>query len=94
MPPVQGGDFRGAQPLRGGDHRSVNGSQWQIAVLGDEFGDALGVCGVQRLDDEFSLSQVTQEPDLGLPAEPGCDQVGDLRDDEGGDDERPGVGLQ
>lgn len=94
MPPVQGGDFRGAQALCGGDHRSVDGSQRQIAVLGDEFGNALGVCGVQRLDDQFPLGEVTQEPDLGLPAEPGCDQVGDLGDDEGGNDERPGVTLQ
>ena len=94
VPPVQGGDLGGAQPLRGGDHRSVNGAERQITVFADELGDAHRIGSVQLLDCEVPVGEVAEEADLGLPAQPRGEQVGDLGDDEGGDDERAGVDLQ
>ena len=43
---------------------------------------------MQRLDREASAGEVAEEADLGLPAKTRLDQIGDLGDDEGGDDER------
>jgi hypothetical protein len=86
--------FGGVEPLRRGDHRGVDGAERQVAVLGDELGDADRVAGVQRLDREAAAGQVPEEADLGFPAETCLDQVGDLGDDEGGNDKRAGMGLQ
>ena len=41
-----------------------------------------------------ALAPRGREASLGLPAQPGFDQVGDLGDDEREDDERPGVDDQ
>lgn len=53
-----------------------------------------GSPGMQRLDREASASEVAEEANLGLPVQPGSDQVGDLGDDEGRDDERFRMGLE
>lgn len=94
VPPVQSGDLGGAQPLRRGDHRRVDGAERQITVFADKLCDAHRIGSVQRLDCEVPVGEVAEEADLGLPAEPRGDQVGDLGDDEGGDDEWAGVDLQ
>jgi hypothetical protein len=44
---VEGRHFGGVEPLRRGDHGSVNGAQGQVAVFGDELRDADGIAGVQ-----------------------------------------------
>jgi hypothetical protein len=46
---------------------------------------------VQWLDREAALGEVAEEANLGLPAETRLDQISDLGDDEGGDDERAGM---
>jgi hypothetical protein len=86
--------FGGVKPFRCRDHRSVDGAEWQVAVFGDELGDADRVAGMQRLDREAATGEVAEEANLGLPAQPGCDQVGDLGDDERGDDEGARMGLE
>jgi len=91
---VEGRDFGGVEPLCRGDHRRVHGAEWQVAVLGDELGDADRVAGVQRLDREGADGEITEEANLRLPAEPGADQVDDLGDDERGEDERTCVGFE
>jgi hypothetical protein len=91
---VEGRDLGGVEPLRRGDHRGVNSAERQVAVFGDKLGDADRVAGVQRLDREAAAGQVPEETDLGFPAETRLDQVGDLGDDEGGNDKRAGMGLQ
>ena len=84
--PIERRHFGGVEPLRG-DHRGVDGTERQVAVFGDELGDADRVAGVQRLDREAAAGQIPQEADLSFPAETRLDQVGDLGDDERRDDE-------
>jgi hypothetical protein len=86
--------FGGVEPLCGGDHRSVDGAERQVAIFGDELGHANRVVGMQRLDREAAAGEIAEEADLGFPAETRLDQVGDLGDNEGGDDERPRMGLE
>lgn len=84
----------GVEPLRGGDHRGVDGAKRQVAIFGDELGYANRVTGVQRLDREAAAGEIAEEADLGFPAETRLDQIGNLGDDEGGDDERARMGLE
>jgi hypothetical protein len=91
---VEGRDLGGIEPLRCGDHRGVDGAEWQVAVFGDELSDTDGITGMQPLDREASAGEVAEEANLGLPAQPGCDQVDDLGDDERGEDERTWVGFE
>jgi hypothetical protein len=46
------------------------------------------------LDRKAAGSEIAEEADLRLPAQPSFDQVGDLGDDEGGNDKRAGMGLE
>jgi hypothetical protein len=86
--------FGDVEPLCCRDHRGVYGAERQIAVLGDELCDANGVTGMQRLDREAAAGEIAEETNLRLPAKPGFDQVGNLGDDERGEDEGPRVGLE
>jgi hypothetical protein len=91
---VEGRHFGGVKPLRCRDHRGVDSAERQVAVLRDELCDADGVAGMERLDCKVASGEVAEEANLGLPAQPGCDQVGDLGDDERGDDEGARMGLE
>lgn len=94
MSPVEGGDLRDPQTLRGADHGCVDGAEWEVAVSADELRDAHPVGRSDRLGDEVAGCQVGEESDLGVAAEAAGDEVRNLGDDEGRDDERSGVGLQ
>jgi hypothetical protein len=91
---IKGGDFNGVKALGRGDHRGIDSAERQVAVLGYELRDADGVAGVQRLDREAAAGEITEKANLGLSAQPGFDQVGDLGDDERGDDEGAWVGFE
>lgn len=91
---IEGRDLGGVETLRGHDHRSVDGAEWQVVVLADEFRDADRITGEERLDREVAAGQIAEEADLGFPADTRADQIGDLRGHEGGDDERTGMRLQ
>jgi hypothetical protein len=49
---------------------------------------------MQWLDAEIPAGKIAEKADLGLPAQARPDQIGDLGDDEGGDDERAWVRFQ
>lgn len=49
---------------------------------------------MQWLDGEAAAGEIAEEADLRLPAQPGSDQVGDLGDDERGEDEGAWVGFE
>ena len=91
---VEGGDRGGTQSFGGGDHRGVGGAEGQVAVAGDEFGDSEPVLGCDGFGDEVAGGEVAEESDLGLGSEAGAEEVGDFGDDQGGDDEGAGVGLE
>jgi len=63
-------------------------------VLRDQLDHAESIGGVDRLQHERHTGEVPEEARLGLPAEPCPEQVGDLGDDECGNDEWAGVRLQ
>lgn len=94
VPSVDGRDVGDAEAFGGGDDRGVYGAERQVAVLGDELDHAERVCRMDRLQHEGAAAEVAEEAGFCLPAQSRLKQVRDLRDDEGGDDERTGVRLQ
>lgn len=87
-------DLGDAVAFSGCDDRGVDCPEGEVVVGGYELGDPQRVRGVDRLDDEVAGGQVAQEAHLGLPTEATGEEVGDLRDDERGNDQRPRVGFQ
>jgi hypothetical protein len=81
VPAVGGGDLCDAQALRRGDDGGVDGAEREVVVTGDELGDPERIGGVDRLERQAARSEIAEETDLGVPAEAGGDQVGDLGDD-------------
>jgi hypothetical protein len=94
MPSVDGCDIRDAEALGSDDDRGVHGTEWEVVVLRDKLDHAERVRGVDGLQGERTAADVAEEAGLCLPAEARRQQVHDFGDDEGGDDERPGVRLQ
>lgn len=92
--PVECGDLGDVEPLGGGHHRCVDGSEGEIPIPAHQLGDPEPVTGHHRLDGELPGGEIAQEPDFGLCSEPTADEVGDLCDDEGRDDEGARVGEQ
>ena len=76
------------------DDAGVDGAEVEVSVAGDEFGDAEPVAGCDGFGEEVAGGEVADEADLGLGAEPGGDQVDDLGDDQGRDDQGSWVGLE
>ncbi len=56
-------------------------------------GDAEPIARRHRLGYQVSCCEITQEADLGVDAQAGREQVVNLGDDEGGDEQRSGIGL-
>ena len=63
-------------------------------VARDQLGDSQSVLGVNRLKAHLARREVAEESSLGLPTETACEEVCDLGNDEGWDDQRAGVSLQ
>ena len=93
MAMIDGRDICDSRQFGGGDHGSVHGPERQAVVAGDEFGDPEQVSCVNGLESEVPGCQVTQKPDLGLPAEAAGQQVGDLGDNEARDEKWAGMAL-
>ncbi len=94
MAPIQRNDRADPQSLSSRDNRSVDGSEWQVAVPMDQFGnpDPILVCDLDR--DEVPLGEITQEPNLPRRAKPFFREVRHLCNDEDGHRERPGEPLE
>ena len=56
--------------------------------------DSQPVRSRHRLNDELSASQVSEESYFGVGTEPCPDEIGHLSDDQGRDNERPGMGEE
>jgi hypothetical protein len=63
-------------------------------VARDQLCDPQCVHAVDRLQAHLAGREVTKESSLGLPTEMTCDQVCDLGNDEGRDDQGAGMSLQ
>jgi len=94
MPPVQGGHLQDAVPFRAGDHRGIGDTQREVPVCRDEFGDPQPVRRMYRVHHEGAFRQVLGEQDLCPRTETRPDQIGDLSDDQGRNNERTGERSQ
>ena len=63
-------------------------------VARDQLCDPKRVRGVDRLQAHLAARKVAEESSLGLPTETTCDQVYDLGNHEGRDDQGAGMSLQ
>jgi hypothetical protein len=80
---IGGCDLGDVMTLGGGDHGGVDGAEWQVVIASDEFGDADEVGRMERVEREVARGEVSEEADLGLPAEACREEVCDLGDDQG-----------
>ena len=86
--------FGRVKALCGSDDRRVDGAKGKVAVARDQLCHSQGVFGLDRLQAHLAGREVAEESSLGLPTETTCDQVCDLGNDEGRDDQRAGMSLQ
>jgi len=56
VPIINSGNICDFKPLTYRYYRGINTTEWKILVLGDEFGNPLGVPRLERLDSETSGS--------------------------------------
>jgi hypothetical protein len=91
---VDGGDLSDAQAFRRRHDGRIDCAERQVPVSRNEFGDAQPVGRVNWLDLECPVGQIAEESNFGLGPETGREQVHDLGDDKGRDDERAGMGLE
>jgi hypothetical protein len=91
---VESGDLCDAESFGGGDDRGVDGAEWKVAVMSDEFGDAQPVRRRDRVGDQVARREVAEESDLGFGAELCAEQVRDLGDDECRHDVWAGMRLE
>jgi hypothetical protein len=94
MAVVHGRDVGDIETLGGDNDRRVNGSEREIPIGRDEFGDSQPVAGRNGLDRERPGGEIAEEADLGFRAEARPQEVGDLCHDKDWDDERTRVGLE
>ena len=66
MPAIECRDGLLVEPFGCCDHRSIDGAEWQVAVMMDKFGDPKPVCGGHGLDAEVAAGEIAEEPDLGI----------------------------
>ena len=92
--PVDGGDLLDPQPFGGGHDRGVDGTYRQLPVAHDQLSDAQPVRRRDGLDGERAASEVPEEADLRVCPESSRQEVRHLGDDQGRDNERPGMGFE
>lgn len=92
--PVQRRDRIDPESLSRRHNRGIHRAEGQVAILGDEFGDADPIAGKDRIGGEVSCCEISEESDLGIGSDPLFDEIGDLGDHELGNDQRPRVRKQ
>lgn len=91
---IKRGDVSDAESFGCCDHRSVGCAEREIAIARDEFCDPQPVAGHDRLRKQVACREVSEETHLGIDAKACAEEVGDLGDDECGNDERTRVCLE
>lgn len=94
MPPVDCCDLGFAEALGCRDDRRVDRSERQVVVLRHQLDHAERVSRVDGFEHERAGGEIAEEAGFSLPAEARAEEVGDLGDDERGNDEGAGVRLQ
>lgn len=94
VPTIDRRDLRDLQALCRRDDGGVHRPERKVAVAPDQLGDAQPVRRGHGLDGERPARKVPEKADLRDRAEPSGQEVGDLGDDQGGDEQRTGMGLE
>jgi hypothetical protein len=94
VPPVHGRDISYAEAFGCGNDGRVDRAERQVVVLRNQLDHAERISGVDGLQHERTAGEVAEEAGLGLPAESRGKQVDDLGDDQGRDEQRPGMRFQ
>ncbi len=94
MPTVECRDLRDIEALGRSDYRCVDGSEGKVPVLAYQLGDPEPITGHHRLNGELPSGEITEEADFGVCTQPTPDEVDDLGDDKGRDDQGTRVGEQ
>jgi hypothetical protein len=91
---IESCDLRDPMAFGRGDHRGVHAAKRQIVVAGDELRHPEQISRVDGLKCEVAGGEVSEKADLGLPAEAGREQIDDLGDHEGRDEQRTLICLE
>jgi hypothetical protein len=94
VPAIERRKPRDPKALGCSDDGGVHRSKRQVAVLPDELADAQPVARMYGLDGKRAARDIANEPDLSLLADAARKQVRDLRDRQGGHDQRPRMRLE
>lgn len=84
--PIEGRDGADAQAFGQRDDGCVRGAEGHVEVAAGQLGDAGEVWAAQFGEAKAAGGKVLEEPDLGVGASLGLQQIGGLRDDGGGDE--------
>jgi hypothetical protein len=91
---VEGRDLDGLETFGCRHDRCIHRSQREVAVASDEFRDPQPVARVDHFGRKRAAREVAEKADLGLCAEPSCEQIRDLTHDENRDDQRAGMSFE
>jgi hypothetical protein len=94
VPAVEGGDTGRSEVLGEGDEGRVGATEAKVGIGLDELADPSPVPAAEVVDAERAVDDGGEQRGLGRRSELAIEQVARLGDDEGGRDERPGVGLE
>lgn len=94
VPSIDGGELRDSQSFTGCDHGGVNRAEREVPIKRNQLGDSQPVRRRHRFGDQVAVGQVTEKSDLGVRAESGLEEVGDLGNDQQRYKERTRVFLQ
>lgn len=94
VPPVDCRNLRLTEAFGCCDDGGIDGAERQVVVLRDQLDHPESVSGVHWFECESAVGEVTQKAGFGLPAEPRAEQIGDLGDDERGNDQRTRMRLE
>lgn len=81
VPPIQSRNCRDFQPLGSSHNRSIDCTEWQIAMSRHQFGDPQPVSRPHWLSNEGAGGEIAQKAHFGLSSESNFEQIGNLRHD-------------
>jgi hypothetical protein len=91
---IESRHVRDRQAFCGGDHRAVDGSQREVAIDVDQFGDTEPVLGNDVFRDQVAGCEVPQESDFGVLPESSAQEVDNLGHYQDGYQQRTRMGLE
>ena len=94
VPAVERRHLGNLQTLSGGDNRGIDCAQRKVSISSNKLRYPEPVGGAHRLRGECARSQIANETNLGVDAQPTADEVGHLGYDQFRHDQRTGMCSQ